>query len=277
MCTEETMIYNKDLVLVRGGGDLATGTIHRLVQAGFSVVVLEIPQPTVIRHSVAFSQCIFTGQTEVEGVTAVMVTSPEDALQKITDEVVPVLVDPEGVSRSVLQPFAVVDAILAKRNTGITKAWAPIVIGLGPGFTAGEDVHAVVETNRGHNLGRVYYTGSAEPNTGIPGDIAGFSKERIVRAPENGSFTPVRAIGNNVMAGDLLGYVGDVFVYSPLTGMLRGLINEGVAVTRGMKIGDVDPRNIREHCWTISDKARAISGGVLEALLHLKKRLEARG
>jgi xanthine dehydrogenase accessory factor len=270
-------MYKKNLVLVRGGGDIATGTIHRLVQAGFLVIVLEIPQPTVIRHSVALAQCVFNGEVAIEGVKAVLASSAEDALQKTTGEVVPVLVDPEGISRFVLQPFAVVDAILAKRNIGTNRDWAPVVIGLGPGFTAGQDVHAVVETNRGHHLGRVYYTGTAEPNTGVPGDIAGFTKERIIRAPANGSFTAVRVIGDKVTAGDLLGYVEDTSVYSPLTGMLRGLINKGVAVKTGMKIGDVDPRNIREHCWTISDKARAIGGGVLEALLHLRKVLGVRG
>lgn len=260
---------DQDVIVVRGGGDLATGVIVRLVKAGFRVIVLEISQPLVVRHTVAMAQCLFQGEVIVEEIKAVPVADPETALARASGDVVPVLVDPAGDTRFFLKPLAVVDAIMCKKNVGLDRSWAPIVIGLGPGFTAGEDVHAVVETKRGHYLGRVYYTGSAAPNTGIPGEIAGFSWERIVRSPENGIFTPVKSIGDSVRAGDIVGYIGEVPVESPLNGMLRGLINDGVPVTTGMKIGDVDPRNIQEYCWTISDKALSIGGGVLEAVLYL--------
>lgn len=258
-----------NLVLVRGGGDLATGTIHRLVQVGFRVIVLELPKPTVIRTSVAFAQCLFDGTAEVEGLESVAAASLADALRLTDEGRVPVLVDPQGAVRFDVKPVAVVDAILAKKNMGTYLEWAPVVIGLGPGFTAGSDVHAVVETNRGHHLGRVYYQGTAEPNTGIPGIIGGHSSDRIVRAPASGMFSAVRKIGDSVQYGDTLGFINGQAVRAPLKGTLRGLINSNLEVFQNMKIGDIDPRNIRDHCWTISDKARTISGGVLEALLHL--------
>ncbi|MDX9871488.1 MAG: selenium-dependent molybdenum cofactor biosynthesis protein YqeB [Clostridia bacterium] len=260
---------DKKLVAVRGGGDIATGTICRLAQAGFRVVVLEIPQPTVIRHTVSVAQCVFAGEMEIEGMKAVKVSSPEEALTMLEKGRIPVAVDPEGQYIEQLQPYVVVDGILAKKNLGTKLTMAPIVIGLGPGFTAQQDVHAVVETNRGHFLGKVYYEGSAIPDTGVPGDIAGYSVERLVRSPADGTFKPARKIGDTVEKGELLGHVAGVPVLSPLQGVLRGLINEGVPVKERMKIGDVDPRDVRAHCWSISDKARAIGGGVLEAILHL--------
>lgn len=256
------------LVIVRGGGDLATGTICRLHRAGYQVLVLEIPRPTVIRRTVALAQCVYEGEAEVEGVQASLVSTPEEALGLLDKGLIPVLIDPEGDSIKVIKPLAVVDAILAKRNTGTRMDWAPIVIGLGPGFFAGKDVHAVVETKRGHDLGRVYYEGQALPNTGIPGEISGYSEERVVRSPAAGVFRPVTKIGASVEKGQVLGYVGQVPVPAPLTGILRGLINGGLDINPGMKIGDVDPRAVLESCWTISDKARAVGGGVLEALLY---------
>lgn len=257
------------LVIVRGGGDIATGTICRLYHSGFKVVVLEIEKPTVIRRTVALAQCLFANEAEVEGVRAVRADSVEKARELLAEGIVPVLADPEAASRRQLQPDILVDAILAKKNLGTTKEFAPVVIGLGPGFTAGVDVHAVVETQRGHYLGRVYYQGSALPNTGIPGLISGKGAERVIRAPAAGCFYPLREIGDIVNGGDVLGRVAGVPVIAPIDGVLRGLINEGVPVTTGMKIGDVDPRAHREFCRTISDKARSIGGGVLEAILHL--------
>lgn len=261
---------DKNLVLVRGGGDIATGTIYRLHQSGFQVIVLEIEQPTVIRHTVSVAQCVFTEKTEIEGMRAVLAKGTSEALELVNRGIVPVLIDPAAASAKELQPDVVVDAILAKKNLGTKRDWAPIVIGLGPGFTAGKDVHAVVETKRGHYLGRVYYQGEALPDTGIPGEIGGYSIERIVRSPAKGRFTPVKEIGSIVEKGDLLGYVEGIPVQSPLAGVLRGMINEGVNVAENMKIGDVDPRQVVEYCWSISDKARAVADGVLEAILHLK-------
>lgn len=265
------IMIDRDLVVVRGGGDLATGTICRLQQSGYKVLVLEIEQPTVIRRTVSVAQAIFTKKAEIERIQAVYAASPQHALELASRGVIPVIIDPEGHTIEDVNPYVVVDAILAKKNMGTKIEWAPIVIGLGPGFTAGRDVHAVVETKRGHHLGRVYYQGEALPNTGIPGDVGGASIERVVRALAGGSFIPLREIGDWVKKGDILGYVEGIQVKAPLQGVLRGIINEGIVVTPGMKIGDVDPRQVTDYCWSISDKARAIGGGVLEAINHLTR------
>ncbi len=260
---------DKKTVVVRGGGDVATGIIVRLHQAGFKVIVLETAEPTVIRRTVACAECLFSGEVEVEGIRARQVSSAEEALRMTQENFIPVLIDPEGKYIKQIRPFIVVDAIMAKRNIGTDLGVAPLVIGVGPGFTAGLDVHAVVETKRGHHLGRVYYEGSAQPDTGVPGEIAGVSKKRVIHSPADGVFIPEKEIGDEVEAEDILGYVGNVAVKAPLRGVLRGLIQKEAKVYQGMKIGDVDPRCIKEYCWTVSDKARAVGGGVLEAILHL--------
>lgn len=264
-------MLDNNLVVVRGGGDLATGTICRLHQSGYKVISLEIEEPTVIRRSVSVAQCVFSKKIKIEGIQAVLAYSHQEALELASCGIIPVLIDPEGFTIEKVQPFVVVDAILAKKNMGTKIDWAPIVIGLGPGFTAGRDVHAVVETKRGHHLGRVYYEGEALPNTGIPGEIGGASTDRIVRATAEGIFKPVRKIGDWVLKGENLGFIEGIPVPSPLQGVLRGLINSGIVVTNKMKIGDVDPRQVTDYCWSISDKARAIGGGVLEAILHFTK------
>lgn len=263
------MENNKILVVVRGGGDLATGVIHRLVESGFPVVVLETKEPTVIRRTVAFAEAIYTGTTVVEGIRAEKVNHVDDVWNRLMNKVIPILVDPEGKSLSELKPHVVIDAILAKRNFGTSIGMAPIVIGLGPGFCAGEDVHAVIETNRGHHLGRVYYEGTAEPNTGVPGDIGGYTLERILRSPAEGIVKKVKDIATVVKSGEIVAYVGDKPVHASIDGVLRGMIQEGLWVEKGFKIGDIDPRCKIEHCYSISDKARSIGGGVLEAILHL--------
>lgn len=275
-------LVDKKLVVIRGGGDLATGTICRLHMAGFKVIVLEIDKPTVIRRTVAMAQCVFTGETEVEGITARWFEGVEEALAQVERGIVAVLVDPLGETLKYINSFVLIDAILAKKNLGTQRGWAPIVIGLGPGFTAGEDVDAVVETKRGHDLGRVYYQGSALPNTGIPGDIINYGEERVVRSPILGFFNAECQIGDLVEKGQKLGTIiapkssEKAEVKAPLSGVLRGLIHEGIGVEKGMKIGDVDPRGQRESCWTISDKARAVAGGVLEAILYLERELEVK-
>ena len=254
------------LVIVKGGGDLATGIAHRLFRSGFDILITEIAQPTVIRRSVAFANALFEGKVEVEGVTAVSVQSSEveGCLQR---RVIPVVVDPACSIAQRVKPWGIVDAILAKKNMGTKMQDATVVVGVGPGFTAGVDVHRVVETMRGHDLGRVLVSGAAYPNTGIPGDIGGYTLERLVSAPCAGVFRPEKKIGDLVAAGDILGYVEGMAVVAAIPGVLRGLLYEGLTVTKNMKIGDIDPRAKVEHCWTISDKARAIGGGVLEALL----------
>jgi xanthine dehydrogenase accessory factor len=257
-------------VLVRGGGDLASGVVYRLHRAGMRVVVLELPEPTVIRRAVAFASALDEGVVEVEGLVGRRADSLDEALRILDQGEVPVMVDPEGNTIRRWHPDVVVDAILAKKNVGTRITDAPIVIGLGPGFVAGVDVHAVVETKRGHYLGRVILNGSAAPDTGVPGDIMGYASERVVRAPRSGFFKGSRQIGDQVRAGETVAEVEGESVIARIDGVLRGLLADNRVVTRGMKVGDVDPRDIRDHCFTISDKALAIGGGVLEALLLLR-------
>ena len=257
------------LALIRGAGDLASGVALRLWRCGFDVALTDLARPTAIRRTVAFSSAITHGETEVEGVRAVRAENAAQAKALLSQRVLPVLADPDCICREVLRPDALVDAILAKKNLGTRRTDAPIVVGVGPGFTAGVDCHAVVETMRGHTLGRVYYSGSALPNTNIPGLIGGFAGERVLRAPADGVFTAVRAIGDRVETGETVGYVDGVPMQCTISGVLRGLLDDGVAVHRGMKSGDVDPRAAVEYCFTASDKALAVGGGVLEAILHL--------
>ncbi len=261
------------LVVIRGAGDLATGAALRLWRAGLRVVMTDLPQPTAIRRTVAFSTAIPCGETKVEDVTARRAETPAQALELLEDGVIPVLADPEAACVPALRPAALVDAILAKRNLGTKITDAPVVVGVGPGFTAGADCHAVVETMRGHYLGRVLYEGSAQPNTGIPGLIGGFAGERVLRAPADGAFHPLLDIGAQVKLGDVAAEVGGVPMACTLDGVLRGILPEGTRVRKGMKAGDIDPRCKMEHCYCASDKALAVGGGVLEAVLRLSKTL----
>lgn len=256
------------LVVIRGGGDLATGTALRLYRAGMEVVVCETAVPTSIRRTVCFSEAVRLGETEVEGVTARLAALP-DLPDLLGRGIVPVLADPEGACIPALAPDAVVDAIIAKRNLGTRMDMAPVVVAAGPGFTAGLDCHAVVETMRGHYLGRVIYDGAALPNTDVPGLIGGYAGERVLRAPADGVFRGVKRIGDHVRAGEAAGYVDGAPMVCTIDGVLRGLLADGVPVRRGMKSGDVDPRCEPAHCACASDKALAVGGGVLEALLHL--------
>lgn len=255
------------LVLVKGAGDIATGVAHRLFRCGMRVVMTEINQPTVVRRSVSFAEAVYEKSHTVEGLTARLAASHLEIDDVLNRGEIPVLVDPGAQEALRLKPAVVVDAIMAKRNTGTQISDAPLVIGLGPGFSAGSDVHGVVETNRGHHLGRVIWSGSAQPNTGIPAPVKGFTKERLLRAPADGVFLSCADIGRQVKAGDILGYVHDVPVRAEIGGLLRGIIKGGLPVRRGLKLGDIDPGGAVELCYTISDKARAVAGGVLEAIL----------
>jgi xanthine dehydrogenase accessory factor len=257
------------LVVVKGGGDLATGVAHRLHRVGMKVVVTELAQPTVIRRAVAFASAAFEGEVTVEKVVARRVQDATQALALLSEGAIPVLVDSQASVVWELKPTVVVDAIIAKRNTSTQITDAPVVVALGPGFTAGLDAHAVIETNRGHDLGRVILEGQAAPDTGIPGPVMGYTSQRVVRAPGEGVFRGVKAIGDTVEAGDIVARVEGQPVLAPISGVLRGLLADGLVVKEGMKVGDVDPRGVREHCFTISDKARAIGGSVLEAILYL--------
>jgi len=259
------------VVLIRGAGDLASGVAYRLHRAGMRVVMTEVPQPTAIRRAVAFAEAVYEGQQTVEGITARLVEGVEGIEAAWQKGEIPVLVDPEARIREELHPDVLVDAIMAKRNTGTRITDAPIVIALGPGFTAGVDCHAVIETNRGHFLGRVILEGSAEPNTGVPGEVGGQTAKRVLRAPTDGVFHALRRIGDFVEEGEVVAQVDGEPVRSRLKGVLRGILHDGLQVRKGMKVGDVDPRGEREHCFTISDKALAIGGGVLEAILYLRR------
>lgn len=255
------------LVLIRGAGDLASGVAARLHRCGFWVVMTELPQPLMVRRTVSFGEAVYEGTVQVEEIVARRVDGVPAARAALSEGVIPVLVDPEANCRHELQPAVLVDAIMAKRNLGTTITDAPLVIALGPGFTAGVDCHAVIETQRGHWLGRVLWHGSAQPDTGVPGTVAGREAERVLRAPAAGVVQGVAAIGERVKAGQLVAMVNDHPVQAPFDGVLRGLIRSGLAVPAGLKIGDVDPRGDPAHCFTISDKSLAIAGGVLEAIL----------
>lgn len=273
----------KDLIVVRGAGDLATGTIHRLKKAGFRLLVLEAEHPAAIRRQVALSEAVYAGSARVEDVEAVRMDvdlaekkNRKELLEPEMERIwkkdgVPVLVDPAGLSIAALRPAVVVDAILAKKNLGTTKEMAPLVIALGPGFTAGEDVDVVIETKRGHNLGRVIRSGRAVPNTGIPGIIGGYGKERVMHAQAEGILRNAASIGDIVEARAVIAEIetenGTVPVEASLSGLLRGLIRDGYPVTKGFKIADIDPRKEElQNCFTISDKARCIAGSVLEVI-----------
>ena len=263
-------------VLIRGAGDIASGIALRLHRAGMQVVMTDLSAPTAIRRTVCFSQAILLGEMTVEDVTARRADSIEEAESLLRRGLIPVLADPEGICIPVLKPDVVVDAILAKRNLGTRITDAPVVIGVGPGFTAGVDCHAVVETMRGHTLGRVIYRGSALPNTSIPGLVGGFAGERVLRAPADGVFHQLLDIGAQVRQGDVAATVNGVPMTCTLDGVLRGILPDGTPVHKGMKAGDIDPRCKVEHCYTASDKALAIGGGVLEAILDLTGALKDR-
>jgi len=278
------MKSTNELIIIRGGGDIATGTIQVLNRAGFAVLVLETESPSAIRRLVALSEAVYDGEYTVEDVTCVCCRDYDQARQVMQSHKVALLVDPQGTSIRDLQPWAVVDAILAKRNLGTRRDMAPKTIALGPGFCAGVDVDRVIETMRGHNLGRIISEGSALPNTGVPGIIGGYGKERVVHSACAGYLYGLVKIGDTVQQGQAMAVIspvrrqtgvvaaiaGDVIVAAPLTGLVRGLIRDGYPVTAGFKIADVDPRESEwANCFTISDKARCIGGAVLTALLQL--------
>ncbi len=255
-------------VLIRGSGDLASGIALRLHRAGFQILMTEISVPTTVRRTVAFSPAVYKGHMQVEDVTGVLCANVKEAKKEILEGRIAILVDEKAQSLYEFQPDVVVDAILAKKNLGTTIHDADFVVGVGPGFTAGVDCHCVVETKRGHYLGRCIWEGSAIANTGIPGLIGGYGLERLIKAPADGIFKGTVEIGAEVKRGDIVGYVGDIPVAVQIDGVVRGLLQDGVEVTKGMKSGDVDPRCAVAHCFTVSDKATAIGGGVLEAILN---------
>ncbi|MBI3960637.1 MAG: EF2563 family selenium-dependent molybdenum hydroxylase system protein [Chloroflexi bacterium] len=269
----KTSYFSHTLVLIKGGGDLATGAAWRLHRCGFPVVMTELPRPLAVRRAVSFAQAVFDGEHTVEGVTA-RLTLVEDVPDVLAANEIPVLVDTETECLHAIAPTVLVDARVAKRNIDTSIDDAPLVLALGPGYIAGVDCHAVIETNRSHNLGRVIWQGTAEENTGDPGPLSGVSNDssRVLRAAVSGRFISFARIGDRLPAGDTIGVIQrpggeEVPVRAPFTGVVRGLIHESTPVNTGMKIGDMDPRIQTEHAFTISDKSLAIGGGVLEAIL----------
>ncbi len=307
---------DKELILIKGAGDLASGVAYRLYRAGFDLVMVEKENPTVVRRGVSFAQAAFDGKTEVEGITCEKTElDPQEISAALDRGVIPLLIDPDLNSLKSLKPTVLIEATLSKKNTGISKDMAEKVIALGPGYRAGIDVHAVIETARGHYLGRTIYQGEAQENTGIPGNIAGYTSERVIRAPGKGRFKTNKQIGDEIETDEIIGYVEPVEmagstrsaeskesigstgpgsleptgstesakpsapekapgsdlvpipVKTEIGGVIRGLLHDGLKVKEGMKLGDIDPRAKVDHCYTISDKALAIAGGVLEAVL----------
>lgn len=257
------------IILIRGAGEMASGVAHRLFKCHFKICMLEIDHPLAVRREVSFCEAVYDGEKEVEGVRAKLISKHTDIYSMWDEEKIPILIDPEGRETiSFLKPDILVDAIMAKKNLGTKIDNASLVIGLGPGFIAGKDVHIVIETNRGHNLGKVILNGTAEPDTGIPGDIMGYTQERVLRSLKKGIFRPQKSIGESVSKGTVVAVVDDFPIIAEISGVVRGLLREGVEVKKGMKVGDIDPRGKVEFCFTISDKARAIAGGVLEAILY---------
>ena len=247
---------------------MASGVAQRLVRSGFRVCMTEIPEPMAVRRTVSFCEAVYEGKTVVEGITARRVEDAEGVWRAWTSGEVPVVVDKECAIRRKLSPDVLVDAILAKRNTGTDMGDAPLVIGLGPGFRAGRDVHFVIETNRGHDLGRVISEGEAEPNTGVPGNIGGHTRERVLRAPVGGRFQGIKRIGDLVDKGEIVAEVAGVPLAARISGVLRGILYDGIETAPQMKVGDVDPRGVQDICRTVSEKARALGGAVLEAVMR---------
>ncbi len=259
--------FKQALVIVRGGGDLASGTIFRLHRSGFPVIVTELEAPLLVRRMVSYGSAVYDGEITIEGITAKRAENIGEVRRLLDEGIVPVVVDADGSVFREMKPPVIVDARMAKVNLGTTIKDAPLVVGMGPGFTAGQDCHAVIETNRGHNLGRAIMNGPSEADTGEPGVVEGKTHSRVLRALKAGHVRPQATIGDTIEAGQVIATIDDQTITAAFKGVLRGLIHERVWCDVGMKIGDLDPRAKREACFTISDKSLAVGGGVLEAVL----------
>ena len=258
----------EQLIAIKGAGDLASGIALRLWRSGYRVIFSELPIPLCIRRTVAFAGAVFEGSAKVEEAEGVLIRDVSEAAAIWEKRKMPVIVDETSEKILSLAPDVLIDARIIKSFREDTHLWdASLVIGMGPGFTAGSNAHCVIETNRGHNLGRVFWSGSAEPNTGVPGSIKGEGIKRVIKAPCPGVFRPLVEIGDAVKEGQVIAKIGDTEVRGQLDGIVRGIIYPGIFVDNGLKIMDIDPRGNREHCFTVSDKASALGGGVLEAIL----------
>lgn len=258
------------LILIRGGGDLASGVALRLYRAGLKVVITELAQPLAVRRTVSFAEAVYAGEITIEGLTARHVPDPTDSLRILTilgKQQIPVLVDPDCTSARALHPAVIVDGRMTKRPPEPIGYSPVLYIGLGPGFVGGENCQAAVETRRGHTLGRVYWCGAPHPDTGQPDPVHGHQTKRVLRAPAQGIFAAHAQIGDTIEPGQKIAEVAGQPINAPFKGILRGLIHPGLSVTRGLKIGDLDPRDDPRLCMLVSDKALAVGGGVLEAIL----------
>lgn len=261
-----------EIVVVRGAGDIATGAIQKLNRSGFKVVALEIEKPTSIRRRVCLSEAMYENEFKVEDVVAKRADSYNEIFSILNENKVCIVNDISGEIIKKIKPMAVVDATLCKKNIGTNRSMADITVALGPGYIAGKDVDIVVETNRGHNLGRLIFNGSAAKNTGVPGIIEGFGIERVIYSPCEGNIEIIKDIGSIVEEGETICIVGDKYVRASLTGVIRGMIRNGFYVNKGLKIADIDPRiNQKKNCYLISDKARCIGGAVLESIMMLRQ------
>lgn len=273
-------LFNDELVIVRGAGDLATGIVYSLYKAHFKVIVLETQYPSSIRRRVALSEAVYDGESKVEDIESVLVKSYEEALNIIANKnykKIPILIDPNCDILKNIKPTFLIDAIIAKKNLGTNKSMAKYTIALGPCFIAGKDCDIVIETMRGHNLGRMYLEGEAIPNTGIPGNIGGKEAERVIHASSNGIIENVKNIGDFVKEKEVIAYINNnnekIEVLATFDGLLRGIIKDGFKVHKGLKIADIDPRKSEyDNCFTISDKARNLGGSVLTAMMYLYNR-----
>ena len=268
----EIKLMRKNIVMIRGGGDIGTAIAHKLHRSGFKVLVLEVPHPMVIRRRVSFAEAIFHGEVVVEGIRAVKTEGLEKIMQVWEDGDIPVVIDKDCALMNEIPIDVMIDAIIAKKNLGTSIDMAPITIAVGPGFEAGVDADVVIETNRGHNLARLIFEGFPEANTGIPGNIGGYDRERVIKAPCAGKIKLISDIGRVVKRGETIAYIEEVPVKATIDGVLRGMIYENTLVTEGLKIADIDPRGCIEYCYTMSDKSRAIAGGVLEAIFYMKRK-----
>ncbi|WP_442870576.1 selenium-dependent molybdenum cofactor biosynthesis protein YqeB [Clostridium sp. Cult2] len=261
-----------DTIIIRGGGDLASGIAYILHKAGYKIIILEIDKPLTVRRAVAFSDAVYEGETTVEDIKGVLAKDKEDICKIWNLGAIPVYIDNKGKIIQEIKPLAVIDAIIAKKNLGTNKSMAPITIGIGPGFEAGKDVDLVIESNRGPSLGKIIHWGKPEEDTGIPGEVMGYKEERVLRAPCDGVVKSYYEIGDIIDKGNAICQVGDEKVIAPFKGILRGMINDGLYVKKRVKIGDIDPRCLRKYVFTISDKARAIGSSVLEGIQYLREK-----
>ena len=273
-------LFNDELVIVRGAGDLATGVVYSLYKAHLKIIILETQYPSSIRRKVSLSEAVYDGESKVEDIEAVLVKSYEEALNIIANKdykKIPILIDPNCDILKNIKPAFLIDAIIAKKNLGTNKSMAKYTIALGPGFTAGKDCDIVIETMRGHNLGRMYLEGEAIPNTGIPGNIGGKEAERVIHASSDGIIENIKNIGDFVKEKEVIAYINNnnekIEVLATFDGLLRGIIRDGFKVHKGLKIADIDPRKSEyDNCFTISDKARNLGGSVLTAMMYLYNR-----